>query len=251
MRPTTTPPSDPPATPAPFSVLEEFVSVIAHELKTPIAIVQGAADAALDGDLDDAPQELRQLLEMIRRNADLADLLLRRLTIARDIEAGTVALDLADVDVGRLVEESVTDLQQVVLGGHDVRVTVAASPMVRADATAAREIVFNLLSNAAKYSGPDAPIEITVDVDGRTLDVVVRNHGSGVTPGDSDLIFEKYWQREDDAPGVGLGLFISRGLARAHGGDITVQPATDEGSEFRLSLPLEPVVVDRAQPQPA
>lgn len=215
------------------------MSVIAHELNTPIAIVQAAADTALHQYAGEASHELQAMLGMIRRNAELAALLLGRLTIARDIEAGTVALDREAVDVGALVTESVSDLRSVALGAHDVQVTVAASPPVQADPTAAREIIFNLLSNAAKYSADDAPIEVTVGTTDTTLDVVVRNHGSGVTPGDTDLIFDKYWQREADSPGVGLGLFISRGLARAHGGDITVQPAADEGSEFRLSLPLD------------
>lgn len=175
-----------------------------RQLRTPIAIVHTAASTALVRHGDDVSEALRDILEMIRRNADLASLLLGRLGIARDIEA----------------------------------VTVSGAPSVRADPTAAREIVFNLLSNAAKYSSSAAPIEVTVGAVGDIVEVVVRDHGSGVTPLDSDSIFEKSWQGDGTAPGVGLGLYISRGLARAHGGDITVQPAAHEGSEFRLSLLL-------------
>jgi signal transduction histidine kinase len=136
------------------------------------------------------------------------------------------------------VRETVGDLKQVIMSDSPVSVTVESSPVIEADPTAAREIVFNLLSNASKYSDEGAAIDVTVRVRGATAEVVVRNHGSGVTPGDTGAIFEKYHRGETGAPGAGLGLFISRGLARAHGGDLTVQAAERIGSEFHLSLPL-------------
>lgn len=221
------------------SLLEEFAEVIAHELRTPLAVVLGAAETALMRHVDGASPQLEELLRMIRRNAELASLLLGRLGLARDIEAGTVELHLQTVDIGQLVTESVSDLRQVILGDHPVEVTLSDAPLARADATAAREIVFNLLSNAAKYSADAAAIDVVVERDGDMVVVVVRNHGSGVTPGDTDVIFDKYWQQDHGSAGAGLGLYVSRGLARAHGGDITVEPATDQGSVFRLLLPAE------------
>lgn len=222
----------------PASLLEDFSSIIAHELRTPLAIVVGASELALTGYADDVPPELERLLQMVKRNADLASLLLGRLCLARDVEAGTVELSLEPVDIGELVSQSVSDLREMILVDHEVNVTLADTPLVQADATAAREVVFNLLSNAAKYSSPGAPIEVTVALADGMVSVVVRNHGAGVTPGDTQAIFEKYWQADESRSGAGLGLYISRGLARAHGGDLEVQPATDEGSEFRLSLPV-------------
>jgi signal transduction histidine kinase len=217
--------------------LQEFGAVIAHELATPLAIIDGAAALALDDDADTPVEAHRELLLMIRRNTELAQLLLRRIGLAREIESGTVELSRAKVDLARLVEESVADMRHVILGDHPVSVTIELMPPILADATAAREIVFNLLSNACKYSALDAPIEVIVRVAGDNAEVVVRNHGSGVTPGDTEDIFEKFHRGETYAPGAGLGLFISRGLARAHGGDLTVRPAKDVGSEFCLTLP--------------
>jgi two-component system, OmpR family, sensor histidine kinase KdpD len=219
------------------SLLEEFGAVIAHELATPLAIINGAAALALDDDADTPADEHRALLQMIRRNTELAELLLRRLGLARDVEAGKVELFRSWVDLGELVEESVSDLRQVILGSHPVTVAVDPMPPILADPTAAREIVFNLLSNASKYSEQDAAINVTARVHGDHAEVVVRNHGGGVTPGDTERIFEKFHRGETHAPGAGLGLFISRGLARAHGGDLTVQAAERVGSEFRLTLP--------------
>jgi two-component system, OmpR family, sensor kinase len=220
------------------SLLEEFASTVSHELATPLAVIQTATETALHlGDEAGAEQQ-RKLLEVIRRNSNLAVLLLRRLGLARDVEAGTVRLDLGAVDLAQLVAESVDDLRTVVLDGHAVEVIVTDVPMIEADETALREITFNLLSNAAKYSGHNSPIKVAVDAIEGSARVVVQNHGSGVTPGDTESIFEKFRQLDATSPGAGLGLFISRGLARAHGGDLTVRPAADAGSEFELRLPL-------------
>jgi signal transduction histidine kinase len=219
-------------------MLEEFGAIIAHELATPLAIINGAAALALDDDGDTPPEQHRELLQVIRRNTELAGLLLRRIGLARDVDAGTIELSRSRVDLGLLVEESVGDLRQVVLKDHPLTITFGDAPVVWADATAAREIVFNLLSNASKYSEDDAAIEVSVNRIGQDAEVVVRNHGGGVTPGDTERIFEKFHRGETYAPGAGLGLFISRGLARAHGGDITVQAAERVGSEFRLTLPI-------------
>ena len=220
------------------SQLEEFASIVTHELATPLAVIQMATETSLHLGDNVAAGEQRRLLEVIRRNSRLAVLLLRRLDLARDVEAGTVTLDLGTVDLAQLVTESVDDLRTIALDGHQVEVIVADAPTIVADETALREIVLNLMTNAAKYSGPHAAIEVAVDTTDNTARVAVRNHGSGVTPGHTEHIFEKYRQLNTTSPGAGLGLFISRGLARAHGGDLTVQPATDEGSEFELRLPL-------------
>jgi two-component system, OmpR family, sensor histidine kinase KdpD len=220
------------------SVLEEFAGVIAHELATPLAIIDAASEIALGHGPDTEPAEHRAMLEMIRRNTKLAELLLGRLGLARDVEAGTVALELGLVDLAQLVRESVDDLRQALLSKHPVTVDAEKLVEIVADPTATREVVFNLLSNAAKYSDSGAHIAVTVRVGDGVAELVIRNHGSGVTPGDTERVFEKYQRGDGNTPGVGLGLFISRGLARAHGGDLTVQPAERVGSEFHLTLPV-------------
>lgn len=229
------PPEDDPAG---LTALQEFASTLAHELKTPLAIISNATAMALDRDADAPAADLDDLLGMISRNTDLALQLLDRLQLARDVEAGEVELELGDVDLAALVQESVDDLRDVVMGGHPVQLEASASPSVRADATAAREIIFNLLANAAKYSEEGAAVDVALDVIDGVARVVVRNHGRGVTPGHTEAIFERFFQSDRGSKGTGLGLFISRGLARAHGGDLAVRPATEEGSEFELTLPL-------------
>lgn len=221
------------------SDLANVSEVIAHELRTPLAVVTVASETLLErsGDLD--PDQVADLLRVINRNARLAALLLNRLGLARDVEQGTVLLTLDEVDLVALVRDSVSDLSEVVLGAHPVTVTTAEPFLVRADDTALREIVFNLLSNAAKYSPDGAAVEIHVTQEGAHAQLRVRDHGAGVAPADRDRVFDEYQQIDPRSPGVGLGLYISRGLAVAHGGDLSINVAVDVGSEFCLDLPLD------------
>jgi signal transduction histidine kinase len=219
------------------SHLEEFVALVAHEVRTPLTIVKGAVETLRRADDRLSTEERAELTAMIARNVDLASLLMDRLSLARDVEQGEVVLVKERLDLGLLVRQSVGDLNFAVLADHPVTVS-AGEVTVDADPTAAREIVFNLLSNAAKYSAEDAPIDVIVERVQDIARLVVRNHGRGVAPGDTDRIFDKYFQVDDASTGVGLGLFISRGLARAHGGDLQIRPAEKSGSEFWLELPV-------------
>ena len=221
-----------------WSILEEFASVVSHELRTPLSVVKGAIATILERQNDLSVEQMHDLLEMIARNADLTLLLLDRVGLARDVDSGDVRLVKEPVDLADVVREVVSDLQVPILAQHPTAVSGPDEVIIEADPTAVREIVFNLLSNAAKYSEQGAHIEVVIENDAIRALVIVRNHGSGVAPGDTDRIFEKFQRIGAHPKGTGLGLFISRGLARAHGGDLEIQPATDTGSEFILTLPV-------------
>jgi signal transduction histidine kinase len=223
----------------PLSHLETFVALVAHEVRTPLSIVKTGVMmlTAIDAGGPSAPGTRDEVLAMIERNVDLAILLMDRMSLARELENGTVALAREKLDLVHVVRQTVGDLRLVILRDHPVDVAAVDALTVDADPTAIREIVFNLISNAAKYSARDAPITVALDRARGKARMVVRNHGGGVTPGDSEHIFEKFFQADTGSSGVGLGLFVSRGLARAHGGNITVRPAQHTGSEFVLELP--------------
>jgi two-component system, OmpR family, sensor histidine kinase MtrB len=218
-----------------MTAVEQFLDVIAHEVRTPLSLARMAAETVVTTELP--PDERARLLRMILRNADLALLLLDRMGLARDVEAGTVRLQLAETDVTALVRETIEDLESLVLGTHPVQIDGLARCSVPADPTALREILLNLLLNAAKYSPEQSPIEVSVEGDGREVTVVVSDHGCGVAPADLERIFEQYMQVQSGGSGVGLGLYISRGLARAHGGELAVRRRGDDGSDFVLRLP--------------
>jgi signal transduction histidine kinase len=217
------------------TAIEQFLDVIAHEVRTPLAIARMAAETVHTKELDEVERD--RLLSMVLRNTDLALLLLDRMSLARDVEAGTVHLRLIPTDVAVLVRETVEDVSSLVLAEHPVLVEGPAHATAPVDATALREILLNLLLNAAKYSPPRSDIEVSVGTDDDEVTVVVGDHGEGVLDGDLERIFGQYVQLEAANSGVGLGLYISRGLARAHGGDLVARQRTCEGSEFVLRLP--------------
>jgi signal transduction histidine kinase len=106
------------------------------------------------------------------------------------------------------------------------------------DADAIVRVLTNLLDNAKKYSPEDAPIVIAVSQDERFVRFAVRDHGPGIDPADRETVFERFRRLGDGAkPGAGLGLYISRGLVEAHGGEVTVGEAAEGGAEFAFTLP--------------
>jgi signal transduction histidine kinase len=155
--------------------------------------------------------------------------------------AENLTLEKLQLDVGKLVRGAVEDLATTVAADHPVEIHIPEEAiLVDADATRLRQILFNLISNGAKYSPSGAPIQVSVLTTGTSVTVEVRNHGFGVAPEDAERLFEKGARGEDDdgRPGLGVGLYVSRLIAEAHDGSLRVEPAEVEGSRFILELPL-------------
>lgn len=221
-----------------WTQLQRVAELIAHELRTPLAVVRLAA-STIRGNLEELDDdEVRDLATVIERHSRLASQLLQRLTLARQVTDGDVDLDLERIDAGRLVREAVDDLQEVLLQQHPTGVSGDATLPVVGDPVALREIVFSMLANAAQFSAADTPIEVRTEGNAEHVRVVVRDHGPGVPPEDTETIFGEYVHGDTGDTGVGLGLFIARGLARAHGGDLAVGTNGADGAEFVLTLPV-------------
>jgi two-component system OmpR family sensor kinase len=220
-----------------LSTVDEFASLIGHELRTPLAVIQGSAQVALLEE-ERLSVEQRQALSAINRNAELGLLLLERLAAARLLERGELTLSLGPVDLAELARTAIADLTAPVLAPHSVSLEAPDGPvLVRGDERRLRQVLFNLLSNAAHFSRPHLPIVVTVRDLGDRAELEVRDHGDGVAPADVERVFQRFTRLAPDQQGLGLGLFVSRGIARAHGGDLTAEAAEDAGSRFRLTLP--------------
>jgi signal transduction histidine kinase len=221
---------------------EEFnarLSFVAHELLNPLAVAQGYAGLLKDAS-SNADEAVQQFAERVSHNLELAVLLLQRLRDSAG-SAENLTLEKLQLDVGKLVRGAVEDLATTVAADHPVEIHIPEEAiLVDADATRLRQILFNLISNGAKYSPSGAPIQVSVLTTGTSVTVEVRNHGFGVAPEDAERLFEKGARGEDDdgRPGLGVGLYVSRLIAEAHDGSLRVEPAEVEGSRFILELPL-------------
>ena len=171
------------------------------------------------------------------------------------IEAGTFSYRFDDVDIGELVRESVAG---VGAGQEEVGVTADVGegiPSVRADRDRLRQVLTNLIDNAVKYSPTGEEVRVVAYNEDSRVHVEVTDRGPGVPAEQQRLIFEKFGRATSPGspgkPGTGLGLFIARSIAEAHGGvlDVVARPAP--GATFRLSLPFQPADGTRTRDSPS
>lgn len=212
-----------------------FGGVWRHELATPLAVVDLALETL--STLRHDPAVVDQTLEVARRNVRVAIHLLEGLGSLEDLRVGRVELSWAMVDLGALVHACVDDVRGVVAARRTIDVVVEQPVEVPADQDAVRQVLVNLLTNAAKFSPALAHIGLTVTATAEHAEVAVRDRGPGIDPGDAERVFEAGRRLDVEVPGMGLGLFVARQLARAHGGDLLVEHPDDGGTRFLLRLP--------------
>jgi len=219
----------------------DFVSLVSHELRSPLAAVIGAA-RTLQERRDELTEEQReQLLELIAGEGSRLTMLVGDVLDTSRIEAGTFSYRFDEVDVASLVEDAVA---AATVRQAAVRVrSEPAEPLspVRGDKERLRQVLTNLIDNAVKYSAAGDVVEVSARREGACVCISVSDDGPGIPEDQQRLIFEKFGRADvesDAKPGSGLGLFIARSIAEAHGGTLEVQSRREGGATFTLSLPL-------------
>jgi signal transduction histidine kinase len=221
----------------------EFLAMMSHELRTPLNAIAGYAQLLEMGIHGPVTEEQQDRLRRIQRSQQhLLGIINDVLNFAR-IEAGTVRYELADVPVPDLLS-TVETLIGPQVRGRGLDLTIArcdADVCVRADPDKVQQILVNLLSNAAKFTDGGGAVSVACAAADRTVAIEVRDTGRGIAPEKLATIFEPFVQVQRQltrtTEGVGLGLAISRDLARAMDGDIAVDSAPGTGSTFTLTLP--------------
>jgi signal transduction histidine kinase len=221
----------------------EFLANTSHELRTPLTSILGFLRLLLDGTVRD-PAKQQEFLRIAHESAE------RLLAIINDV------LDLAKIEAGRLevspgavtAQEVLNDVQRLFvhqMRNKAVRFTVHPAPagtVVLADPQRLRQILTNLLSNALKFTPRSGHIEVTVTREDSTAVFEVRDTGPGIPREELDRVFESFYQVDGSttrsAGGTGLGLTISRRLARMMAGDLTLDSTPGQGTVARLTLPL-------------
>jgi signal transduction histidine kinase len=219
----------------------DFVSLVSHELRSPMASVIGSARTLEQRWRELTAEQRESFLALIAHETSrLAELIGDVLDTSR-IEAGTFSYSFAEVDLGQLVRDCAATAEH---GQDEVAVEAVLRsplPVVRGDRDRLRQVLVNLIDNAVKYSPPGDQVKVEAEtMDGRVV-IEVRDRGPGISPEHQRLIFEKFGRAnvaEHAKPGTGLGLFIARSIAEAHGGALEVRSAPGRGATFRLSLPV-------------
>ena len=217
----------------------DFVSLVSHELRTPMAAVIGAAQTLQQRWRELNPEQRGSFLELIAGETGRLAALIGDVLDTSRIEAGTFTFHFGDVDLAELVRDSVATAE---LGTDEVRVRAEVReplPRVRGDAERLRQVLMNLIDNAIKYSPAGDEIEVRAYAEDGRVRIDVRDRGPGIAAEDQRLIFEKFGRvtSGNTRPGTGLGLFIARSIAEAHGGTLDVSSAPKRGAIFTLDLP--------------
>jgi signal transduction histidine kinase len=221
----------------------DFVSLVSHELRSPMAAVIGAARTLQERWRSLSPGHREAFLALIADETNRLAALIGDVLDTSRIEAGTFTYRFTDIDLSALVADVVGT---AAVGQDEVRVRADVPetlPSVRGDAERLRQVLTNLIDNAVKYSPAGDEVAVRARREnGRVLIEVVDN-GPGIPHDQQRLIFEKFGRADvpgSSKPGTGLGLFIARSIAEAHGGTLDVRSRPDAGTTFVLSLPLRP-----------
>ena len=227
----------------------DFLATMSHELRTPLNAIAGYAELLELGMRGPITEQQREAILRIRRSQQhLLGIVNDILTFAKT-DSGRMPINLQDTPVVPALE-AVQFLVEPMFASNEISVSYASCDSglsVIADRDRLQQILVNLLSNAAKFSAPGGPVVVRCEVRDHLVAIMVEDKGRGISEDKLEAIFEPFVQLSTGltrtADGSGLGLSISRELARMMGGDVTVQSSEGEGSVFTLTLPLTPPVV--------
>lgn len=217
-----------------------FISVISHELKTPVALIKGYVGTLRREDVRWDSKTVQDSLTIIEEEADHLAELIENLLDASRLEAGALSLNASDLALPRLAER-IAERFRTQTDKHKITVEFPEDyPVILADEQRIGQVLLNLLSNAAKYSPKGGVIAITGQVRPEHVVVCVSDQGPGIAAGDVPHIFDRFYRAGEAqriTKGAGLGLYLTRAILEAHGGSIWVEPQYKDGACICFSLP--------------
>jgi two-component system sensor histidine kinase KdpD len=215
-----------------------LLNAVSHDIKTPLASIYGAATSLLEEESRITATARRELVESISDEAQRLNRVVNNLLEMTSLDAGLQAKK----DWRPLEEVVGAALARLEIALRDRAVTTHIDeglPWVLVDDVLLEQVFLNLLENAVKYTPAGSAIEITAQRSGENVIVSVRDHGTGLLPGEDIRVFEKFFRgRTDGARGVGLGLAICRAIVHCHGGWIVAENAPSGGAVFRFEFPI-------------
>lgn len=226
---------------------DELLALASHQLRTPASAVKqyiGMLTMGIGGELNKQQQMLAEkAYETNERQLNI----INELLYVSKLDAGQLVIDPKEMNLTALVQKSLDDNADE---AAEKNITLSFSrkqPVaVTADSRYVSMLIDNLISNAIKYSYPSSSVQISIKTSGDFITLLVKDSGVGLEVDEHEMIFQKFTRVDNplsrEAGGSGLGLFLARQLARAHGGDITVESVPEKGSTFTLQLPKTPTI---------
>jgi K+-sensing histidine kinase KdpD len=216
-----------------------FMSIVSHELKTPLALIKGYVSTLRREDARWDRKIVEESLAVIEEEADRLSLMVENLLDASRLQAGGLALKRSDVNLPELARR-LAERMQTQTSRHTIVVDLPPDfPIVLADEDRLVQVLSNLISNSIKYA-PDGEIRVAGQVRPDFVVICVTDEGPGIAPQDIPHIFDRFYRAPEMArhtKGAGLGLYLSRAIIEAHGGQIWVDSRRDSGARICFSLP--------------
>ena len=231
----------------------DFISFVSHELKNPMTSIKGYTELLAAGAVGQVNEAQANFLATIRSNIERMNTLISDLNDVSKIEAGRLRLDFKALPLSTAVEDIVRSTRrQVEEKGQQLIIHLPAElPDVWADHTRLAQVLFNLVSNANKYTPQGGQIEVAAEScqnqwnpsgSPQVVHIWVKDSGIGINPEDQDKIFQKFFRSEDpktrEVPGTGLGLNITRSLVEMQGGNIWFESEYRQGTTFHFTVPV-------------
>lgn len=235
---------------------DEFISIVSHELRSPLTSIRGSLGLLVSGTLQDAPERAQRMLEIAVSNTDRLVRMLNDILDVERIQSGEMPLQPSVCDAAGVVRDTAEAMEGVALAAGITIVPAPSSGRLWADPDLLMQALTNLVANAIRFSDPGGRVEVSSRVTNGEAIFEVSDRGRGIPPEKLDIIFERFAQVDSsdsrERSGTGLGLAISKSIVERHGGRIWVESTLGEGSSFFIALRdigIDDVTGEVAEPQ--
>lgn len=217
-----------------------FISVVSHELKTPVALIKGYVGTLRRDDVRWDKKVVQESLQVIEEEADRLANYIENLLDATRLQTNSFSLKRTDIQLSTVIQRTAERLQTQTTTHQIVTNLPADLPVILADEIRINQLLSNLISNAIKYA-PGGKIEISAEWRGENIIVCVSDEGPGIDPNDAPFVFDRFYRSPDatkQTKGAGLGLYLAKAIVDSHGGRIWVDPEKGKGACICFSLPV-------------
>ena len=218
----------------------DFLNIASHELRGPMTVIKGYLTMLEAGALGDLSPKAQSVLPLLISKSDEVNWMVEQMIEASRLEEGRLELKKRRRDIVELTESAI-DGVKMLLAGHNLTVNTPPAPIdADVDPDRFQMVIRNLLSNASKYSPNGTGIEVEIHRNGENATISVTDQGAGISQEDQANLFSRFVRIEttEHVKGTGLGLWLSREIARMHGGDLSVTSEVGYGSTFKFTVPV-------------
>ena len=219
----------------------QLVSKLTHEIRGPVSTVRGLVGTTLAHFDRLSDEERKEFLGLIRQEADRLERTVEQVALALKLDAGSLRFDIRPHDLAEIVRATAHAAEEA--GDRPLTVEAAGTVEAPVDRALVASVIRELIDNAMTFSPADAPVEVRLRHGDDDAVIEVIDRGPGIPSDKREAVFERFadWRPAgyEDRPGAGLGLFITRAIAREHGGDASISDGPDGGTMLSVRLPME------------